>query len=164
MALSDNPFRNRVTLKPDALTILVEVIKRDDESVVETAEFAGADVHTNLRNNVALYGLSKLLQDRTSEVPTGPGKVAAMKELMEQFKSGTWTAERKAGAPVVSAEVEAVAELKGCTTAEAQLSLKGYDVETRKKILANPKVVALAQEIRGRRTAATPTDLSDLTA
>jgi hypothetical protein len=164
MPVSDNPFRNRVKLDAENMKVIVEVVKKDDESIVETGEFEAGKVHANLRNNIVLYGLSKLLQDRTSETPTGPGKVAAMRELMAQFEAGTWSAERKAGAPVVSPEVEAIAQLKGCTVAEAQKALRSHPQEVRDKIYANPKVKEIADQIRAARENATAVGLDDLAA
>jgi len=162
MATSTNPFRTKVDLNAETQRIKVQIIKKDDESVVEEGEFAAADVHANLRHNVALYGLSKLLQDRTSEVEVGPGKIAAMGAVMDNFKAGNWVQERKSGTPVVSAEVEALAALKGLSVAEAQAALKKYDVEVRKQILANPTIVAKAEEIRAARKTAEGIDLSNL--
>ena len=78
MATSTNPFRTKVDLDATAQKIKVQILKKDDDSVVEEGEFSASDVHANLRSNVVLYGLSKLLQDRTSEVEVGPGKIAAM--------------------------------------------------------------------------------------
>lgn len=162
MATSTNPHRTRVELKSEDMTIKVSVIKRDDDSVVEEAVFAASEIAANLRNDVALYGLSKLLQDRTSEVEVGPGKIAAMTALFEQFKKGVWSAERKAGSPVVSAEVEALAQIKGLTVAGAQAALKKYPADVKAAILANPQIVALAATIRAARVETESVDLSDL--
>ena len=161
MPLSDNPYRLKVELNTDKALVAVTVLKRDDDSVVETAEFPAADVAATLRLQVGLYGLSKLLQDRTSEVPAGPGKVAAMRDLNGQLKLGVWEKERKIGAPVVSAEVEALAELKGISVAEAQGALRGYSKEVRVKILAHPTIVAKAAEVRAKRGTATGVSLDD---
>jgi hypothetical protein len=162
MPVSVNPYRNRVKLDVEKLAVIVEVLKKDDESVVETGTFEASQLPDNLRPHVALYGLSKLLQDRTSEVETGPGKIAAMNELMEQFRQGVWTAERKSGSPTVSAEVEALAAIKGLTVAEAQAALRKYDKPVRDKILSNEKIVAKAEEIRKARKTAEGIDLEDL--
>jgi hypothetical protein len=164
MAVSDNPHRSRVKLDPKEMTITIEIVKREDDSVVETGVYKAGEVAENLRPQVSLYGLSKLLQDRASDVPVGPGKIAAMNDLMEQFRNGTWSAERTPGAPVVSAEVEALAAIKGVSVAVIQNSLRQYPVEVRKNILANAAVVAKAAEIRSARGEAKPVDLGDLTA
>lgn len=162
MATSTNPFRTRVALNAESMSIKVTIIKKEDESVVEEAEFNAAEVAESLRGDVALYGLSKLLQDRTSEVEVGPGKIAAMQALFAQFVKGVWSAERKAGSPVVSAEVEALAQLKGITVAEAQSALKKYPADVKASILSNPKIVELAATIRAARTSAETISLDDL--
>lgn len=164
MGTSTNPFRTRVTLNAEKLSILIEILKKDDETVVESGEFVASEVATAIQKNVVLYGLSKLLQDRTSETEVGPGKIAAIVAVMEQFKAGNWVAERKSGSPVVSAEVEALAAIKGWTVAEAQGALKKYDVEVRKQILANPAIVKKAEEIRSARANAESLSLDDLAA
>lgn len=175
MALSDNKFRlsvllNKLAKEPTdefpnglpAMSVNVNVIKREDDTVVESETFLAGEIGENVRGDVALYGLSKLLQDRSSDTPAGPGKLAAMREVMELLKAGTWERERKAGAPVVSAEVEALAEIKNISVAEAQAALRKYSKETRDQILANPKIVERAAAIRERRGKA-EVSLDDLT-
>lgn len=163
MPLSDNKFRLSVELDAEALAVAVSVIKRDDDSVVESETFPAGDIHENVRSKVGLYGLSKLIQDRSSDTPAGPGKLASMREVFELLKAGTWERERKAGAPVVSAEVEALASLKGITVAEAQTALRKYTKEQREKILANETIVAKANEIRkGREANVAAVNLDDL--
>lgn len=166
MPISDNPFRSRVTLDATKLTITIEIVKKETatekESVVETGVYDAHEVHENIRNNVALYGLSKLLQDRASDTPVGPEKIKAMNAVMDNFRAGTWTAERKAGAPIVSPEVEAIAELKSATVAEIQATLKTYTQAQKDSIFANARVKAKADEIRARRQGAAPVDLGDL--
>lgn len=164
MPASDNPYRLTVKLDTEKAIVNVKVLKRDDDSEVESSDFAASDIAENLRRQVGLYGLSKLLQDRTSETAAGPGKVAAMKELLEQLKAGVWEKERKVGAPVVSAEVEALAEIKGISVAEAQAALRTYSKDVRAKILSNEKIVAKATEIRAKRASSTAVDLGDLAA
>jgi hypothetical protein len=97
------------------------------------------------------YGLAKLGEDRTSSVDED-GKLRAREELIEFFKYEEWSKPRAAGAPTVSAEVEALAELrcKG-SVARAQQELRKYTKEERVQILASPEVVKLADQIKGRR-------------
>lgn len=162
MGTSTNPFRTKVELDAVAMSIRVQIIKKEDDSVLESAEFPATSIAETLRGNVALYGYSKLLQDRTSEVEVGPGKIAAMQALAEQFAKGVWSAERKAGSPVVSAEVEALAQLKECTVPEMQSALKKYTAEVKEAIFKNPKVVELAATIRAGRKSAETINLDDL--
>jgi len=163
--IRNNPFGLKADLNVEGMSVDFKVInklaKEGENPVTETESFKVADVHANLHKNVVLYGVSKLLQDRSSDVPTGPGKLAAMREVMELLQTGEWERERKVGAPVVRPEVEALAEIKGCSVADIQNALRKYDKVAREKILENEKVVARAAEIRAKREATT-VDLSDL--
>jgi hypothetical protein len=78
------------------------------------------------------------------------------------LKSGNWEFERQGGGPTVSAEVEALAEMKGTSVAAIQKALREYDAETRKGILANEKVQKIAARIRADRESGEALDLTDL--
>lgn len=161
MARSENPFRLTAELQPKTASIHFEILNRETEEVVEKWDAKASEIHENIRTDVGLYGLSKLLQDRTSETPAGPGKVSAMQEVMALLAAGTWEKERQVGAPVVSAEVEALAAIYKKTVPEIQAALKGYSAEQRKDILASKPVIAKAAEIRKAREA-TPAPTLDL--
>ena len=165
MAERQNPYGLKVDLVPEEGVVRVLVRKRegDDFSEVETETFKLSDVDNSLAVDVALYGLSKLLQDRSSEVKAGPDKLAAMREVMSQLSAGIWEKERAGGAPTVSPEVEALSQIKGISIPDAQRALRKYSGEQREKILSSPKVVQLAKEIRAKRDAASPSaELDDL--
>lgn len=154
-------YRLSVELKSDDATVNVQVIERESGDVVETETFNAREIPDTLKTNVALYGLSKLLQDRSSDTDSGPEKLDAMRDVFSMLKSGAWEKERKAGAPVVSAEVEALASLKKITVAQAQAALRKYTKEQREKILGNAAIVAKAKEIRAQRDQ-TEVSLDDL--
>lgn len=163
MPLSDNKYRLSVDLNAETMAVDVSVIERESDKVVEKESFLAAEIHENVRPKVGLYGHSKLLQDRSSDTPAGPGKLAEMRKVHALLAEGTWERERKAGAPVVSAEVEALAALKSITVAEAQTALRKYSKEQRDKILSNEAIVAKAKEIRAtRETTAATLSLDDL--
>lgn len=157
----NNPFGLRAKLNVENMSVDFSVIDKKEDKEVETKSFKASDIHSNLHKMVALYGLSKLLQDRSSDTPTGPGKLVAMEEVAVILAGGEWERERKVGAPVVRPEVEALAQLKGCTVADIQATLKKYTKEAREKVFANPKVIAAATAIRAARETAS-VDLSDL--
>jgi len=144
-------YRLSVELKADDATVNVQVIERESGDVVESETFQARDIADSIKTNVALYGLSKLLQDRSSDTDSGPEKLDAMREVYAMLRGGQWEKERKAGAPVVSAEVEALATLKKITVAQAQAALRKYTKEQRDKILSNTAIVAKAKEIRAAR-------------
>ena len=161
--IRNNPFGLRAKLNVENMSVDFEVVdKKNDNAVIETKSFKVSEVvHQALHKNVALYGLSKLLQDRSSEVPTGPGKLAAMREVAAILQSGEWERERKVGSPVVRPEIEALAALKSCSVADIQNTLRTYSKEQKEKLFALPKVVEKAAEIKAAREGAT-VDLSDL--
>jgi len=158
-----NPYALSVDLNADAMSVDVTVKERESDEIIDTHNFAAGDVHESLRGLTALYGLSKLLQDRSSDVKTGPDKLAAMKGVAEQLASGQWQKERKVGAPTVSAEVEALAQFKGITIPQAQAALRKYDKAAREQILGHAKIKELATQIREAREDEEVADLSDLT-
>jgi len=165
MATRNNPFGLRAKLNVEAMAVMFTILQKETatekEKIVGEHSFPVSDVHQTLHKHVALYGYSKLLQDRSSDIPTGPEKITAMQEVAELLKSGEWEKERKVGAPIVRPEVEALAELKNCTVADIQASLRTYSKEAREKVFSNPKVVALAAQIKAKREAGN-VDLSDL--
>ena len=144
-------FKTSVKLNTNAMSVDVSIIDKETDETVDTGTFPASGVHDNLKPQVGLYGLSKLLQDRCSDTPTGPEKLVAMQGVMAQLTEGRWAKERVVGAAVVSAAVEALAQIKGLTVPQTQAVLKGYPKENRQKILANPKVVELAEQIAAAR-------------
>jgi hypothetical protein len=166
MARRDNVYGLKVDLLPDDEAIVVTVRKRDGEDFVEVESetFAVADVDGNLRANVLCYGLSKLLQDRVSDTDAGPDKLTAMREVMSRLTAGEWEKERAVGAPTVSAEVEAVAQLKGIGIPQAQKALRALAADVREKVINNPKVKELAAKIKAEREASESVDVADLAA
>lgn len=162
MVARTNPYGLRVTLDAENAAVNVKVVdKRNENALVEEESFPATDIHQSIRNQVALYGLSKLLQDRSSDVAAGPGKVAAMREIAQQLAEGTWQKERQVGAIIVRPEVEAMARLRSCSVSEIQKALSSYPKDAREKMLSHPKVVELAETIRKEREAASELDLSE---
>lgn len=158
----NNPYALSVVLNAESMTVDVSVKERETEEVIDSHSFAAADIHAELQPLTGLYGLSKLLQDRSSDVKTGPEKLAAMKAVAEQLTSGQWQKERKVGAPTVSAEVEALAQFKKISIPQAQAALRRYDKAAREQILGHADIVALAATIREARQDEEVADLSDL--
>ena len=149
----------RPVLDVENKAIIMRVVDKDAEEFVAERSFSIADIHESLRPNVMLYGGSKLLSDRTSDVKldeVGPeAKLDEMSKVWDQFAKGEWARERKAGTRTVRIEVEALAILSNCTVGEMQGSLARYSEEQRAQIFANPEVVAKAAELRAAREGAT---------
>lgn len=162
MSRGENPFKTKVDLNVEDMSVDVSIIARADDSVAASERFMAADIHDAIKSQVALYGYSKLLQDRASDVPIGPEKLEAMKAVATQLAAGQWAKERKIGAVVTSPEVEALAVLKSISVPAAQAALKSYPKEVRAQILANEAIVAKAAEIRAARSEAEVASLDDL--
>lgn len=131
---------------------------------VDEGSFGMDGVHSDLIDKVALYGLSKLLQDRSSSVPTGPDKLAAMNDAYAQLASGQWEKERTRGAPTVSAEVEALSQLKGVSIPAIQKALRNYTAEQKEAIMGSELVQSKAAEIKAAREEQPDVSLDDLAA
>mgnify|MGYP007059420884 FL=1 len=164
MSRATNKYRTKVDLNADEMSVDISIVDKGSNEVVASDSFPAHEIHESVRPQVSLYGYSKLLQDRVSDVPIGPEKLDAMKEVAAQLGSGQWAKERKIGAVVTSPEVEALARLKQISVPQAQAALKDYPKEVREKILANPKIVELAAQIRAERDQAESVSLDDLAA
>ena len=162
MSRADNIHKTSVKLNVEDMSVDVEIQLRTDDSVVAKERFMAADIHNSLKQQVSLYGYSKLLQDRVSDVQIGPEKLDAMKAVAAQLASGQWAKERKIGAIVVSPAVEALAAIKQISVPAAQAALKAYPKEVREQILNNKDIVARAKEIYEARQAAEVANLDDM--
>ena len=162
MSRADNIHKTSVKLNVEDMSVDVEIQLRTDDSVVAKERFMAADIHNSLKQQVSLYGYSKLLQDRASDVQIGPEKLDAMKAVAAQLASGQWAKERKIGAIVVSPAVEALAAIKQISVPAAQAALKAYPKEVREQILGNEAIVARAKEIYEARQAAEVANLDDM--
>ncbi len=157
----ENKYRTAVELNTEDMSVNVAIIDKATKETVSSEVFAAAEIHDSCKQKVALYGYSKLLQDRASDVEIGPAKLEAMRGVAAQLASGQWAKERKIGAIVTSPEVEALAALKEISVPAAQAALKAYPKEIRAQILASEAVVAKAAEIREAREGQEVTSLDD---
>ena len=133
----------------------------DDDKEVGRLEIDGNDLPSENQHRAYLYGINKLLTDRTSDQKDKVVKLDEMQVVFDLLCSGEWAKERVVGAVIVSAEVEALAELMSLSIVDTQRSLAAYDKETRKKILANPKVVEAGKVLREKRATTLAKDLAE---
>ena len=162
MSRADNVYKTSVKLNVEQMSVDVQIIERATDVVAAEESFNAAEIHDSLKQQVSLYGYSKLLQDRASSIDLGPEKLEAMKEVAAQLATGQWAKERKIGAIVVSPAVEALAALKKITVPAAQAALKAYPKEVREQILGNEAIVAKAKEIAALRLDAEVQSLDDM--
>ena len=109
-----------------------------------------------------LRGLQWILETGTSSVDARE-KLDARVDLFDMIcQTGYLDRERDSSGPTVSVEIEALAEEKGCSVAAAQKALRGYTAEQKAKILANPKVQAIAARIKAEREEQAALSLDDM--
>lgn len=162
-----NPYRISWELDEENNVAVATVRKYNPESEeyedFDSRSFA-LDSVRQLQDKIALYGLSKVLQDRSSSTPSGPEKLDTMENVFGKLQQGEWRAAREGGGGGggISPEVEAVAEIKDISIAQAQKALKAMSKEDRAKVKENPKVKEVADRIREERKAQGGVELDDL--
>lgn len=115
-----------------------EVTAKDiilDKSVT----WALKDVGDIIRDRIAVYGLGKVLQDRTSQ-DDADTKLNRMVAVFSQLLDGKWKSDRTGGGfGIVPAHIEVVAAKRGWTgtsgIAKAQKAWKATSEETRAELL-----------------------------
>ena len=154
-----NEIKMKVKTFVEDMLVVFSVYIDDKRQYAESFDFNDLPEDGDIRNQVSLYGLKKLLSDRTSAVTDKGDKLAEMKQVMLMLRNGVWSKERTIGFSVVSIEVEALADLKGISIPAVQKALSEYDKETRKKILASPAIQAHKVKMQKAREEAAGVDL-----
>jgi len=139
----------------------ITIAVKDGDQELGSSAFVFDTLPESIRSEIQVYGLSKVLQDRTSDVTDKLDKLDAMDDVYALFEQGTWKKERKAGAPVVSVEVEALANLKGVSIPAIQKARKGYTKEQWATIVDNEAVQAEIIKVKAERDGQ-EADLDDL--
>ncbi len=151
--------KGSITDLTEASSLVIFQTFDEDDAPHASFSFDYNDLPVVVQRQVSLYGLNKLLTDRTSGEKDKLAKLDAMEAYFDLLTEGEWAKERVVGAPVVGVEVEALAELEGISIPETQAALAQYDKETRKQILGSKEVQAKAAELREARKDATPKSL-----
>lgn len=166
MAESKTNYRVAWELDEDNMVATAILKQKDSEGEMQEVERKDFDLSTieqaGLRQHVALYGLSKVMQDRSSGTPTGPEKLEAMGEVFQSLAQGQWKRERSGGGGGggVAPEVEAIAEVKGVSIAQASKAWKQQSDEQKEAIRSN--LADKIQEVKERRKESGEVDLSDI--
>lgn len=134
----------------------------DGGKVLLTDEYDFDDLPHENQQRVSLYGLNKLLTDRTSDEKDKLVKLGKMQAVFDLLVSGEWAKERTVGAIVVSAAVEALAAMQSMSIADTQAALAQYDKDTRKAILGRKDVLEAATKISAERKDAPRKTLDDM--
>ena len=130
---------------------VVFIVKNEADREVNRLRVDGNDLTPDNQQRVYLYGINKLLTDRTSDQKNKVAKLAEMQEVFDLLCTGEWAKERVVGAIVVSPAVEALAIISKLSIPDVQAALGEYDKEVRAQILGNKEVVAMAKTIGAAR-------------
>ena len=75
---------------------------------------------------MTIYGLTKILDDRGSQVPADL-KIEYCQVLVAQMEAGNWKAERTGGIHLLPLIIEAIMEAKGWKVAKSQEAYRKLD-------------------------------------
>ena len=153
---------NAITDANTDTSVVVFIVKDDDDKEVDQLVIDGNDLPADNQQRAYLYGINKLLTDRTSDQKDKVAKLSDMQEVFDLLCTGEWAKERVVGAIVCSPEVEALASLQEMSIPDVQAALGQYDKEVRNSILTRDDVVAKAKLIRAARKDAPTKTLDDM--
>ena len=166
MAKNFKPYGVKVEYDGEAMTVGVTMFERSDEGSedIDVKTFNFNDIGDEaIQARVSVYGLSKILQDRTSDMSDNPARLDGMQDVFDRLSAGQWQKEREASGRTVNPLVEALADIKGVEVSVIQTKLRSLDADVRDKILAHPKVVEKAAQITaGKEEKAEGLSLDDL--
>ncbi len=164
-----NKMSVRYGMAADAITdanvdtsVVVFIVKDENDREVDQLVIDGNDLPADNQQRAYLYGINKLLTDRTSDQKDKVAKLSDMQEVFDLLCTGEWAKERVVGAIVCSPEVEALAALQQMSIPDVQAALGQYDKDVRASILAREDVQAGAKLIREGRKAAPVKTLDDM--
>ena len=83
-----------------------------------------------IQNQVSIYGLGKVLQDRCSQV-SADDKLTAMTATFESLLTGKWKSDRVAGSRFVSPIGQVIQDFKKCSVAAAQAAYTALSDEAK---------------------------------
>ena len=159
--MSVKDYGVKVTRDTENMLVTFQLIKKADESVLQTLTIYWDDVHEDVISFIELYGLTKILQDRCSSSDV-LDKLDDYKALFEETLAiGKLERERKSGSgPTVKPEIEALASYKDISVAQAQKLLRQYDKDEQATILASKPVQDELAKLKAKQGEAD--DLDDL--
>lgn len=156
----------RVDLDTTAMTVAFQLVDFDADKILRTESYSAEDFTGAIEAQLTLYGLSKVLQDRTSDVGKidKEDKFAAMGEVHARLVEGEWKALRKRGVQTVRVEVEALADMKRCSIPDIQQALKGYTDDQKATIFSSDDLKPFIDKVKKAREAAPVVSLDELLA
>ena len=143
-------------------SVVVFIVKDDRDVEIRRMIVDGNDLTPDNQQRAYLYGINKLLTDRTSDQKDKVAKLSDMQAVFDLLCTGEWAKERVVGAIVVSPEVEALSQMQSISVPDVQAALAQYDKDTRKAILGRDDVQSVAKLIRAARKDAPTKTLDDM--
>lgn len=165
MAESKNAHRVKVEFDEPNRKVIFQWIDKTTEKPLHSYTADLTSVAESLEDSVFCYGGSKLLMDRTSQLSASASpqeRAAGMAAVLAHLANGEWTAERKSTGPTVSAEVQALAEIKGVSVAAIQATLRTLDADRKARVLANVRANYAGVVAKYEEGKADTVDLSDI--
>lgn len=135
-----------------------EAIKTDT-STGETFAVSLAQFPEEIQAEIAVYGLTKVLDDRGSQVDADQ-KIAFCQVLVPQLEAGNWKAERTGGIHLLPLVIEAIVESKECSVTAAQTAYRLLDEEQR--VVLKTNLAKSMTRIAEARKLAEEVELGDL--
>ena len=152
------------------LMLAIQLVDDQTEEVLRTLSISANDVPDNLKdgddeNNVKLYGIRKLLQERSSSEKDPDTKFDSMLETAEVLKSGLWKSDEvRTRAPQIDPVfAQAVATIRQKPIAGIVAALQNLSKEQRDAMRNHPEVVKQMEAIKAQMAESTGEDaLGDL--
>ena len=126
----------------------------EQKNILQSAKFDLAKIPAELHEQLAMYGLKKILQDRNSDLK-GQEKIEGMVKTMATLEAGQFIAEREStggGKPrrkkVDPFLAQAVAAVTGNDVLAVTAKLETMEKEAIKALAEHDKVVAKMKELR----------------
>ena len=136
------------------------IARKADTATGETFTTALDRFPEVIQEEIAVYGLTKIFDDRGSQVPADE-KIAFCQALQTQMEAGNWKAERTGGIHLLPLVIEAIMEAKGWKVAKAQAAYRKLDDEQR-VVLKTNLAESMAEIAEARKADETEEDLDDL--
>jgi len=152
------------------LVLTIQLVDDQTEEVLRTLSINANDVPDNLRdgddeNNVKLYGIRKLCQERSSSEKDPETKFDSMLDTAEVLKSGLWKSDEvRTRAPQIDPVfAQAVANVRGKPLGAIVVALQNLSKEQRDAMRKHPEVVAQMEALKADIAAESDSDaLGDL--
>ena len=152
------------------LMLSIQLVDDQTEEVLRTLTINANDVPDNLKdgddeNNVKLYGIRKLCQERSSSEKDPETKFESMLETVEVLKNGLWKSDEvRTRAPQIDPVfAQAVANVRGKPLGAIVVALQNLSKEQRDAMRKHPEVVAQMEALKADIAAESDSDaLGDL--